>query len=148
MDDKRVSRRLRKARQPLCNSKTSRPVLRQSLCNPRPQHLHKRCVYTPSDTCNLPVFLHCRFLNDYRAKRVDQVFNQLQSIVELVSYKWTSIRRRKFHLILCFPDTDELQAIPRLTDNCTRLTEPPHGSCAPAQCEGFRYGLGAPATAK
>ena len=82
---------------------------------------------------------------------VDQVvtvINQLQSLVELVSYKWTYIRRRKFQSILCSPDIDELQAVPGLMDNSTGFTEPPHGACAPVQCEGFRYGLGAPATAK
>jgi hypothetical protein len=47
-----------------------------------------------------------------------------------------------------FPDIDELQAVPRLMDNCTGLTEPPHGPCAPVQCEGLQYRLGAPATAK
>jgi hypothetical protein len=82
---------------------------------------------------------------------VDQVvtvINQLQSIVELVSYKWTYNRRRNPQSISCFPDIDELQAVPGLMDICTGLTEPPHGACAPVQYQGFRFGLGAPATAK
>jgi hypothetical protein len=84
---------------------------------------------------------------------VDQVvtvINQLQSIVELVSYIiWTYIRRRIPQSILCFPpDIDELQAVPGFMDYYTGFTEPPHGASAPVQCEGFRYGLGASATAK
>ena len=82
---------------------------------------------------------------------VDQavtVINQLQSIIELVSHTWTCLRRRKPQSILSSPDIDELQAIQGLMDNCTGLTEPPHGACAPVQCEGFRYGLGPPATAE
>jgi len=82
---------------------------------------------------------------------VDQVvtvIDQLQSVVELVSYKWFYIRRRKPQSILRFPDIDELQAVPGLMDTYTGFTEPPHGTCTPVQCEGFRYGLGAPATAK
>lgn len=83
---------------------------------------------------------------------VDQVvtvINQLQSIVELVSYKMDPIIGfQNSHLSLCFPDIDQLQAVPRIMDNYTGLAEPPHGPCAPMQCEGFRYGLGAPAAAK
>jgi len=54
-------------------------------------------------------------------------------------------------MILCPPvppDLDELQAVRRLMDNYTGLTEPPYGACAPVQSEGCRYELGAPATPK
>jgi hypothetical protein len=80
--------------------------------------------------------------------QVVTVINRLQSIVELVSYKWTYIRRRKLNRFSVPPDIDELQAVPGLMDNYTGFTEPPHGTCAPVQCEGFRNELGAPATAK
>jgi hypothetical protein len=83
--------------------------------------------------------------------QVVTVIDQLQSIVELVSYKWTYNRRRKPQSILYSPpDIDELQAVPGLMDNYTGFTEPPHGACTPVQCKGCRcrYELGAPATAK
>jgi hypothetical protein len=107
-------------------------------------------VIHPVTPVTFPVFLHCPFPQTMTVPSVDQVvtaIDQLQSIVELVSYNWTYIRGRIPQSIRS-PDIDELQAVPRLMDNYTGFTEPPQGACAPVQCEGFRYGLGAPAATR